>query len=141
MEKVIRHDGVIESIGDGHVRVRILQTSACAECKVASRCYTAEAKEKLVDVSTPDAATRLQPGEHVVVTTCSSMTGRALLIGFGLPLLLMLAVMASALAAGCSEGLSALLMVGSLVPYYFVVWLCRRRIARQISFRIEDKTN
>ena len=136
MENPIRHDGIIESIEAGHVQVRILQTSACAGCKVAAHCTTAEAREKLIDVGVTDSS-HWQVGQQVVVTTESTMAGRALLIGFGLPLLLMLLTLVVAMAARCSEGLSALLMIGVLVPYYAVVWLCRHRLARTISFQIE----
>lgn len=142
MENVIKHDGVIESIADGHVRVRILQTSACVSCKVASHCHTAEAKEKIIDVTPPlSEESPWHEGQQVTVTARSSMVGKALLISFGGPLVLMATVLVSALAAGCNEGVSALLMLGSLIPYYFVVWLCRHRIARQISFQIEQQTN
>lgn len=136
MEKPIHHDGVIEAVEGRRVQVRIVQTSACAGCKVASHCSTAEAREKLIDIDVPDAS-RWQVGQQVVVTTESSMAGKALILGFGLPLVLMLVVLTVAMAAGCSEGLTALLMMGSLVPYYLLVWLLRDRIARQISFRLE----
>jgi len=137
MEHPIRHDGIVESVEEGHVRVRIVQTSACAGCKVASRCHTAEAKDKVVDVMGVRDAGRWHVGDAVVVSTDGSMAGRALLIGFGWPLILMLAVLVSTMAAGCSEGLSAALMLGSLVPYYLGVWLCRDKIAQKITFRIE----
>ena len=136
MENQIRHDGVIESVNGSHVQVRIVQTSACAGCKVAAHCHTAEAKEKLIDVS--DATGRWQVGQPVVVTASSSMAGKALLIGFGLPLILMLVVLTVLIAAGCSEGMTALLMLGALIPYYIIVWMLRNRIARTISFRLEE---
>lgn len=136
MENQIRHDGVIESVNGSHVQVRIVQTSACAGCKVAAHCHTAEAKEKLIDVA--DGTGRWQVGQPVVVTASSSMAGKALLIGFGLPLLLMLVVLTVLIAAGCSEGMTALLMLGALIPYYIIVWMLRNRIARTISFRLEE---
>ncbi|MBR1416009.1 MAG: SoxR reducing system RseC family protein [Prevotella sp.] len=139
METPIRHDGIIEAIDSGHVQVRIVQTSACAGCKVASHCSTAEAREKIIDVSvTANEARQWQVGQQVVVTTESSMAGKALMLGFGLPLMLMLAVLVIALAVGCDEGLTALLMLGSLVPYYLAIWLLRDRIGRTIAFRLEQ---
>ncbi|MGX8697449.1 MAG: SoxR reducing system RseC family protein [Prevotella sp.] len=136
MENLIRHDGIIESVDGRHVQVRIVQTSACAGCKVAAHCHTAEAKEKIIDVV--DAEGQWQAGQTVVVTASSTMAGKALLIGFGLPLLLMLAVLAVLKAAGCSEGMTALLMLGVLIPYYLSVWMLRNRIAQDISFRLEE---
>ncbi len=41
-------------------------------------------------------------------------------------------------AVGSSEGTTALVMLGSLIPYYIIVWLMRGRIERKISFRLEE---
>ena len=137
MENIIRHEGIIKSVSQGHVQVRILQASACASCKVASRCHTAEAKEKVVDVYTTVDEGRWHVGQQVVVSTQGSMAGKALLLGFGLPLVLMLALLVTGLAGRWSEGLIALLMLASLVPYYALLWLFRKRIAAEIAFQIE----
>ena len=129
----------MESVEEGLVRVRILQASACATCKVASRCHTAESKEKIIDVTVEGhEAFNWKKGQAVTVCTSGTMAGRALLLGFGVPLLIMLIVLVATLAAGCSEGMAALLMIASLIPYYIGLWLFRNRIARTISFQIES---
>ena len=129
----------MESVEEGLVRVRILQASACSVCKVASRCHTAESKEKIIDVTVEGhEAFNWKKGQAVTVCTSGTMAGRALLLGFGVPLLIMLIVLVATLAAGCSEGMAALLMIASLIPYYIGLWLFRNRIARTISFQIES---
>ena len=50
MNKDIKHCGVVEEMDAGRTRVRIVQSSACASCKVAGRCHASESKEKTVDV-------------------------------------------------------------------------------------------
>ena len=138
MENQIRHDGIVESVDNGQVRVRIVQTSACAGCRVATHCHVADTKEKLIDVATDGR--QWQVGQNVVVTTQSSMAAKALFIGFGAPLMLMLVTLAVLKALGCSEGTTALLVLGSLIPYYILVWIMRGRIEKKISFHLE-KTN
>ena len=86
MSNKIKHSGIIDSIADGGVRVRILQASACAACKVAGHCSASEAKEKLVDVSCDNAAA-YQTGQSVVVTASREVANQALLLGFGVPFL------------------------------------------------------
>ena len=76
-------------------------------------------------------------GDTVTVCTTGKMAGKALLLGFGLPLLLMLAVLCILLALGVDEGLAALGAIGILLPYYLALWLMRRRIADTITFYIE----
>ena len=129
----------MESVEEGLVRVRILQASACAACKVASKCHTAEAKEKIIDVRVDGReAFRWEKGQAVMVCTSGTMAGRALLLGFGIPLIIMLMVLVATLAAGCSEGMAALMMLLSLIPYYIGLWLFRNCIARNIAFHIES---
>ena len=143
--KEISHEGIIDSVGsDGHVRVRITQMAACAGCKVAARCNASEQKEKIVDVYLPGGASSdgsqsaacFHVGERVAVATSQAAAGRALLLGFGAPLALLLAVLALMLMAGSTEGASAMAALAVLPPYYVVLWLFRDRIAGSISFRI-----
>lgn len=138
--KEIRHDGIIESIGtDGHVRVRITQTSACAGCKIASHCNASDQKVKMVDVYHCERK-GLSVGDGVVVVTSQAAAGRALLLGFGLPLVLLLTVLGGMLLAGKDEGTSAIAGLAALLPYYLILWLCRDRIARNVVFYIEHWT-
>jgi len=142
MTKKIAHEGIVTAINGQQVQVQIVQTSACSGCKVADHCRSnmsaesAEGKVKVVDALCSDGS-RLAVGQQVTVTAEASMAGKALLLGFGLPLLLMLVVLVSALLAGCNEGMAALLMIGSLVPYYICIALMRHRIAQTIVFTIE----
>lgn len=133
----IRHSGIVDSFTEqGDVMVRIQQMAACAGCKVSHTCHMAEMKEKLVSVPCPSQR-RLSVGDEVVVVASGQTAFRALLIGFALPLALMLAVMAIMLLSGCSEMSSAVGMLLSLIPYYAVVACFRKTIARGMTFWIE----
>ena len=136
MSTKISHSGVIESIEDGCVHVRILQTSACAACKVAGYCNAAEAKEKVVDVSCQDAAS-YHKGQTVTVTTSGQVAARALLWGFGMPFVVLVGVLCVVLWLTGSEGKAALSGLAALVPYYALLWLLRDRMRRQLAFFIE----
>lgn len=138
MSNEISHAGVIESIAEGCVKVRILQTSACASCKVAAHCNASESKVKVVDVCGATNVSSLSVGQSVVVSTSRDVANRALLLGFGLPFLLLVAVLMVVLWITGNEGIAALSAIGSLVPYYMVLWLLRDRISRQVKFEIKD---
>ena len=135
MSNKISHSGVIEQILDGCVKVRIVQTSACAACKVAAHCNAAESKIKIVDVFCSDNST-YQVGQDVVVWASKDVANKALLLGFGIPFLLLICVLLIALRFTSEEGIAALTALGSLVPYYFMLWLLRKKIQRQIAFHI-----
>ena len=136
MSEKIKHSGVVEEVTEGRVVVRILQTSACAACKVAGHCSASEAKEKLVDVRCADASA-YKTGQSVVVSTSRDVANRALLLGFGLPFVVLVGVLFAVLRLTGDEGLAALSGLGALVPYYLLLWLLRDRISRRVSFQIE----
>ena len=54
MSDKINHSGVVETVDGEHLRVRILQTSACSACKVAGHCSAAESKEKIKQIISDD---------------------------------------------------------------------------------------
>ena len=137
MSNNIRHEGIIDSIEEGCVHVRILQTSACAACKVAGYCNAAESKEKIIDIF--DAGkSGLKVGDAVVVSTSGDVAARALLWAFGVPFVWLVAVLLLVLWQTGDEGLAAVSSLLSLIPYYGILFLLRHRMRRQMAFVIES---
>ena len=119
------------------MKVRILQTSACAACKVASHCNASESKEKIIDVHNVKDTSYLKIGDPVVVSTSREVASRALLYGFGLPFVVLVTVLVLVLQLTKQEGLAAISGIGALIPYYFVIWLFRDIIRRKLEFQLE----
>ena len=136
MHTKISHSGIIESVADGCVKVRILQASACGACKVAGHCHAADSKDKIVDVFCSDA-TNYKTGEDVTVWATGDVANKALRLGFVMPFLLLLGVLVVVLYLTDNEALAALAALGSLLPYYFLLWLRRDSIRELISFHLE----
>ena len=136
MSNKIKHSGVVENIVGDCVSVRIVQTSACTACKVASHCNAAESKEKLVDVRCANSAA-YKKGQQVVVTASTEVAARALLLGFGLPFVVLVSVLFIVLQVSGNEALAALSGLAALLPYYVALYLFRNRIREQLSFAIE----
>jgi sigma-E factor negative regulatory protein RseC len=136
MSNKIKHSGVVEKIMDDCIQVRIVQTSACAACKVAGYCNASESKEKLIDVYHADSH-RLNVGDAVTVTASTEVAAHALLLGFGLPFVVMVAVLVVVLQTTGNEGRAALSGLMALVPYYAVLYLFRNRLRDKLSFSIE----
>jgi sigma-E factor negative regulatory protein RseC len=136
MSNKIKHSGVVEKIMDDCIQVRIVQTSACAACKVAGYCNASESKEKLIDVYHADSH-RLNVGDAVTVTASTEVAAHALLLGFGLPFVVMVTVLVVVLQTTGNEGRAALSGLLALVPYYAVLYLFRNRLRDKLSFSIE----
>jgi sigma-E factor negative regulatory protein RseC len=138
MNQRISHSGVIESIEEGCVHVRIVQTSACAACKVAGYCNAAESKEKIIDVFC-DSVAAYQVGQQVVVSASGQVAVKALLWAFGVPFVLLMAVLLLVLLLTGNEGWAALSALATLVPYYVLLWLLRDKMREQLAFTIEQE--
>ena len=137
MGQRVSHAGVIDSLQEDRIKVRIVQTSACAACKVASHCNAAESKVKMVDVFGADAS-RYQVGQEVTVWASQHVANKALLLGFGLPFLLLIVVLVVVLRLSGNEGIAAVSALCALVPYYLLLWWRRDTIQQQISFHLEE---
>lgn len=136
MGNKISHSGVVESVSDGYVHVRIVQTSACAACKAASYCNASESKVKTVDVRCADGAV-YEPGQTVTVMASQEVAAHALLLGFGLPFVVLIVVLLLLLLLTGNEGIAALGGLAALLPYYGVLYLYRNRIRDKLAFYIE----
>ncbi len=136
MSNKISHSGVIDSIDGRCVHVRIVQTSACAACKVAGYCNASESKEKIIDVFC-DNASAYKLGQAVTVTTSGTVAVRALLWGFGLPFIVMVGVLIITLLLTGNEGLAAFSGLAALIPYYIILWFFRNNMRKQLAFAIE----
>ena len=135
MAQDIRHQGVVDSIDGQDIIVRITQSSACGGCQARNICRAAGSKEKLVEVRCADADS-FDVGQTVTVAGAESLGLKAVTFAFGLPLLLLLAALVTAVAVAGSEKVAAIAALGILVPYYVVLFLLRDRIKKDFQFRI-----
>ena len=138
MADIIKHRGIVENIDGSHIVVRIVQTSACSACSAKGLCNASESKEKQIDVY--EANPSYQIGEEVMVCGTTSMGMRAVLLAFGVPLLiLVLALGVSMKLTGEDALLSSGIALVSVVPYYIGIYFCKDKLNRTFSFTIEKK--
>ena len=135
-DKRISHDGVIASLSEDRVTVKITSYAACTSCHAKGACNMAGGEEeKLLHIPVPDPD--FQIGEKVRVILAQSLGFRALFLGYVLPFLLVLTVLLVMTAAGSKELLAGLASLAILLPYYAGLKLMRRRVDRQFSFFVQ----
>ncbi|WP_294590962.1 SoxR reducing system RseC family protein [uncultured Bacteroides sp.] len=135
MANTIRHQGIVENINGSHLQVRIIQTSACASCSVKGHCSSADTKEKLIDVTDPNASS-YQPGDRVWVIGELSMGAMAVLLAFIFPFLILIISLFVFMAIWNDEISSSLCSLALLIPYYYILWLNKSRLGKKFSFSI-----
>ena len=138
MADIIKHRGIVEKVDGSHIVVRIVQTSACSACSAKGLCNASESKEKQIDVYEVNPS--YQIGEEVMVCGTTSMGMRAVLLAFGVPLLILVfALGVSMKLTGEDALLSSGIALVSVVPYYIGIYFCKDRLNRTFSFTIEKK--
>jgi sigma-E factor negative regulatory protein RseC len=132
-DKRISHEGVIASLSEDRVTVKITSYAACTSCHAKGACNMAGGEEeKLLHIPVPDPDFRI--GEKVKVILAQSLGFRALFLGYVLPFLLVLTVLLVLTAAGSDELVAGLASLAVLAPYYVGLKLMRGKVDRQFSF-------
>ncbi len=131
----IEHQGTVTAVNPGRVSVQITSYSACHNCDARHGCGLMDCKNKNIDINTEEAAA-YTPGEKVILSMTPSSGLLAVFYAYGLPLILMMAaiVIAAWLKTGeLTAGISAIII---LIPYYFWLFLNRKRFQKRFTFSI-----
>jgi len=72
----------------------------------------------------------------VVVFLKESLGFRAMFLGYLLPFLILMTVLIIGTSIGLDEGTAGLLALGSLVPYYMVIFIKNKKLKKTFSFSI-----
>lgn len=140
MADIIKHRGIVEKVEGAHVTVRIVQTSACAACSAKGLCNASESKEKQIDVYEVNPSYRI--GEEVMVCGTTSMGMRAVLLAFGIPLIILVFSLGLSMKlTGEDALLSAGIALLSVIPYYICIYFFKEKLNRTFSFTIERNNN
>ncbi|MEG1563369.1 MAG: SoxR reducing system RseC family protein [Bacteroides sp.] len=139
MTNTIKHQGVVESINDSLLRVRIVQTSACTSCSVKGHCSSADSKEKVIEIINSSTIYRI--GEEVMIIGTTSMGVKAVILAFVVPFFLLVFSLFVLMALINNDLLASLFSLATLIPYYMVLWLLKSRLKQQFSFTIKPINN
>lgn len=133
----IKHAGIVESINGSSVKVRIIQSAACAACHARQVCNASEQKEKIIDAYTYDRQTNLKIGDKVQVVASQHMGTKAVLMAFVYPTILMLAVIGGIIAFTGNELWAAVGGMAILLPYLLFLYITRGKLQKEFSFWVE----
>ncbi len=131
----IEHKGIVKKIVGKSLKVSIISTTSCASCSAKGICNVSEIEEKEVEVKEYEGEYRV--GEHVKVFYRQILGFRALFLGYILPFLLIFVGLIISLLITNKEGLSGLIALSTLIPYYIVLYLRKDKINDKFSFSIK----
>ena len=135
-EETISHEGVITKIGDDTLEIKIVAQSACAACHAKSACTMSDQAEKVLIIPKPEGQ-NFHLFQKVKVVMAVGQGNKAAILAYLVPILVLLAALFMCLGLGLSEGLSALLSIVALIPYYIVLYSQRDKLKKKFEYRIE----
>lgn len=134
-QQVIIHPGIVERIEEDIVFVRVLSRSACSSCSVRGACAISEVEEKIIEVH-PHDHRKYKPGDPVTVRMSQGLGSRAVMLGYVIPLVILVASIIAFVLILENEGLAALLAILLLAPYYALLYFLRDKLKQRFSFSI-----
>ncbi|MBR5781152.1 MAG: SoxR reducing system RseC family protein [Bacteroidales bacterium] len=135
MNQRISHEGIITNINDNNVEIKILSKSACASCNIKGACNMSEMKEKIISIPLPKDK-NLSIGQEVKISMGLGQANRAVIFAYLIPAIILVSMIFILNALKTDEGLNALISVGSLAPYYLILYLFRNRIKQKFEYEI-----
>lgn len=136
--EMIYHPGTIEKVDNQSIYVKIISSSACSSCSVKGACHLAESEEKVIEVKRQQDR-EYSVGKPVDVVMQRSAGTKAVLLAYLLPFCILVLSLIILITTGMDEGISALLSMLLLVPYYFILHQFRGRLKKEFEFTIHLK--
>jgi len=130
----IEQEGYVESTEKGVVNVRILQLSACSTCHSKESCTFFGTEKKVITIH--DNSGQYAKGDRVSVSVSKATGIKAVMLGYLIPFLLLIPGLIIFTFIGLSELYVGLLAILIIFPYYFILYLFRKRISNKFSFSL-----
>lgn len=136
---LISHIGIIKSINNQHLIVKIISQTACSSCQAKGACTSSEQTEKEIEVQQSEGAFFV--GEEVLVVTTSSQGYKAILYAYLLPLALLVISLMFLITLTKEEALAALGSLLLLFPYYWLLYHFRHKLKKSFHFKLQKQSN
>ncbi len=126
-------------VDERYIRVEIIDKSACAMCRAKELCAASEESIRTIDIPLTSQVLLdgYQVGEKVRVVLASSLGARAVILAYGVPLVVLLASLLASSACGLAELYAALCAIGAVALYYAALYLFRGSLDRVFLFSLE----
>ena len=134
-EKIITHPGYVKTVNDNRAEVVIISKSGCSSCDIKTSCSVSEAEEKIIDVDLMEDQS-FKTGDQVQVEMKQSQGTWAVLLGYVFPFAVVLISLITLTSFGVEQGISGIISILLLVPYYLVVYYSKDILKKNFSYKI-----
>ena len=134
--EVIQHDGIVKKVDTNTITVTLLTSCACSGCHAEALCNLSGKEYKSIEIK---GNFNFSTGDRVTVLMKQSMGYRAVIIGYLIPLFLVVSGLSVMISLGIKELIAGLGSLAILIPYFMVLHLFRERINRSFTFSIREE--
>jgi len=130
----ITHEGIIEQITDEDLSVRLTRLPACGECHAKSLCSIPGADTSQMVI--PGRHSDLSRGDRVYVSIAQSQGFKAMLVGYFVPFVVVAITLTALSILHVREWVAGLISLGTLIPYFILIKVFRKRIESTLTFKV-----
>ena len=135
MEHRVSHEGIVTEIDNNNIQIKILSKSACASCNIKTACNMSEMQEKIITIAAPKNK-ELSIGQEVKVSIALGQANKAVIFAYVIPSIILISMIFILNGFKIDEGINALISIGSLIPYYLILFLFKDKIKRNFEYEI-----
>lgn len=135
MEHRVSHEGIVTEIDNNNIQIKILSRSACASCNIKTACNMSEMQEKIITIAAPKDK-ELTVGQEVRVSIALGQANKAVIFAYVIPSIILISMIFILNGFKIDEGINALISIGSLIPYYLILFLFKDKIKRNFEYEI-----
>ena len=132
----IKHKGFVKDVSADSLIVSIVNQSACSSCHAQGACTVADFQDKEIEIS--HFSKSYFPGQEVTVVFKESQGFTALLFGYILPFILVLATLIIVISVSNNELIGGLSALAILIPYYTTLYFFRHLLKKVFKFEVEE---
>ena len=123
-EEKVDHPGVVRKITGNRAEVSIIAKAGCISCSLKNVCSVSDVQEKIIEVELyPNY--QVKEGDEVVIEMKQSYGNWAVVLGYLFPFLVLFLGLILFLQLGLDQGLSGVLAIALLIPYYGGLYLLK----------------
>ena len=135
----IVHEGKIVSIDSTSIGVEIVNKAACATCHAKGVCGAAEEQVRIIDIpqTLATATAGYKVGDSVKLVLSAVMGMKAVILAYGLPLLVLLVSILVCSALHLEQLWVGLISLAAVALYYIIFAIFKDKIDKEFVFSIE----
>ena len=136
----ILHEGKIVSIDEHSIEVEIVNKSACATCHAKGVCGASDEQVRIIVIpqTLATATAGYSVGDNVKLVLSATLGMKAVILAYGLPLLVLLASVLIFSALKMEQLYVGLLSLASVAVYYIIFSIFSDKLEKEFVFSIEQ---